>query len=384
MEEAKMKLTLKTLKAVNNVFGRLCKLGRWTDFVSENKYNELAKQSLNCIVTYMLATHIETAGVKVRWEMFPKIAIYRSFQKAYVYFDILEDTIDEICSLEGIKQNAFEKVTREIIAKETDLQFASFICEGRNIFENQIYRAATKIATYIELMENQSKMNGEYIFKLQQIVASLEKYKRIPGVTEFTNVESPTFKVLQNLSRLRNQNRWAGHFCSVECSVLGHLFDTAILAYFMSLENNSEDEEMATRMFFMGIYHDVAENWTKDIPSPIKDRVPGFRKATERFELKMIDVHVYQKVKESIAHALKKVMLEDEKNKEFKRLIKGADYLAADSECWRQYKAGTRDEYFKKATLERKERLDSGIEFITPTCRQLYDYFVEYEQGLNI
>ena len=36
MEEAKMKLTLKTLKAVNNVFGRLCKLGRWTDFVSEN------------------------------------------------------------------------------------------------------------------------------------------------------------------------------------------------------------------------------------------------------------------------------------------------------------------------------------------------------------
>ena len=77
-------------------------------------------------------------------------------------------------------------------------------------------------------------------------------------------------------------------------------------------------------------------------------------------------------------------MLEDEKNKEFKRLIKGADYLAADSECWRQYKAGTRDEYFKKATLERKERLDSGIEFITPTCRQLYDYFVEYEQGLNI
>ena len=47
-----MKLTLKTLKAVNNVFGRLCKLGRWTDFVSENKYNELAKQSLNCIVTY--------------------------------------------------------------------------------------------------------------------------------------------------------------------------------------------------------------------------------------------------------------------------------------------------------------------------------------------
>ena len=125
MEEAKMKLTLKTLKAVNNVFGRLCKLGRWTDFVSENKYNELAKQSLNCIVTYMLATHIETAGVKVRWEMFPKIAIYRSFQKAYVYFDILEDTIDEICSLEGIKQNAFEKVTREIIAKETDLQFAT-------------------------------------------------------------------------------------------------------------------------------------------------------------------------------------------------------------------------------------------------------------------
>ena len=43
----------------------------------------------------------------------------------------------------------------------------------------------------------------------------------------------------------------------------------------------------------MGILHDVAETWTTDIPSPIKDRILGFRKATEEYEIKMLEQELY-------------------------------------------------------------------------------------------
>ena len=95
------------------------------------------------------------------------------------------------------------------------------------------------------------------------------------------DIHGSIFKILAKISKLRNQNRWAITCYSVKCSVLGHLFDTGVFAYFMSLELDPEDEKIATEMFLMGIYHDIAETWTTDVPSPIKDRVAGLRKGTE-------------------------------------------------------------------------------------------------------
>lgn len=380
-----MRLTFKTVAATNEVFKRLCCLRRWTHFVTEDKYNELAKQSLNCITAFFLATCAEHEGKTIIWERFPKIAIYRAFQKTYVYFDTPEFILRDICRVGGIEEDIFDQTTRQIIAEQTDEAFANYICEGIGTYEARIYKAATKIATYIELLENQRKMNGDYNKKYREIIKVLEEFEDIPMVRELSSdLEHPMFKVLQHLSNLRNQNRWAVNVYNMECSVLGHLFDTAVFAYYMSLEQNMENEKLATRMFFMGIFHDVAESWTKDIPSPIKDRVKGFRKATEEYENMMIEEHMYNVLPYYVTDSLRNVMFEEEENQEFHALIKGADYLSADSECWRQYKAGSRDEYFRNATLKRRERIKMGKETLTPACAELYEYFVEYEKGLNL
>lgn len=380
-----MRLTFKTVGATNEVFKRLCCLRRWTHFVTEDKYNELAKQSLNCITAFFLATCAEHEGKTIIWERFPKIAIYRAFQKTYVYFDTPEFILKDICRVGKIEVDTFDQTTRQIIAEQTDDAFADFICEGIGTYEAQIYKAATKLATFIELLENERKMNGDFIHKYHEIIETLKEYEDIPMVKELsTNPEHHMFKVIQHLSQLRNQNRWAVNVYNMECSVLGHLFDTAVFAYYMSLEQDMENEKLATRMFFMGIFHDVAESWTKDIPSPIKDRVKGFRKATEEYENMMIEEHMYDVLPRYVSDALKKVMFEEDGNQEFHALIKGADYLSADSECWRQYKAGSRDEYFRNATLRRKNRIEAGKEVLTPACRELFEYFVEYEKGLNL
>lgn len=380
-----MKLNLTMLKETNEVFKRLNILRRWTSFVTEDKYNELAKQSLNCITAYMLAAYSEKEGITVKWERFPKIALYRAFQKAYVYFDTPEHIIEEICQIGNIKKSEFDRATTEIICEKAGKQFADFLSEGIGTDEFQIYRAATKIATYVELVENSNKMKSDdQRVKVQEIVKSLEEFEEIPGANEiYLNTQGEIFKLLEKLSSLRNRNRWAAQAYSIECSVLGHLFDTAVFAYFMSLEQN-QDEVLAAKMFFMGIFHDVAETWTTDIPSPIKDRIKGFRVATEKYELEVLGKQLYKNVPEFLAQKLQEVMFEDEANKEYKKLLKGADYLSADSECWRQYKAGSRDEYFLGAINRRKIKIKAGEVLLTPVCEELYREFYEYAKNLKL
>ena len=110
----------------------------------------------------------------------------------------------------------------------------------------------------------------------------------------------------------------------------------------------------------------------------------GFRKATEEYEIKMLEQELYNIVPSFLSEKIRKAMFEDEANCEFKSLIKGADYLSADSECWRQYIAGSRDDYFLGAMLRRIPKINSGDVLLTPACKELYDYFVQYAENLNL
>lgn len=370
-------ITLTQLVAANDVFRRLNNLRRWTDFTSEGKFNELGKQALNCIIAYMLAKTAEHAGKSIRYENFPRIALGRAYAKVYVYFDTPEHKINEICKLSGISKAEFDIAAKEIISENTDQEFADFLSEGIGEYEIQIYKAATKIATYIELLEHQRNIPN--YSKIQEIERNLEDFMDIPGVSEFSDTKSPIFKLLQKLSTLRNQNRWATWSYNVECSVLGHLFDTAAFAYLIALDENNFDEEYATKMFFIGIFHDIAEVWTKDILSSIKDRILGFRDATEEYELKMIEEHLYSVVPEYMARALKAVMMEDSENASLKKKMKDADYLSADSECYRNLLKGSHDINFGIAICKRY------VEDCSKIYKEMHYYFVEYaEKELNM
>lgn len=374
-------LNLESLQAVNEVFKRLNILRRWTSVTTDDKYNELAKQALNCITAYMLASFTEGNGNIINWERFPKIALYRAFQKVYVYFDTPEHIIDEICAIGNINKDAFNKATMDIIKELTNDDFSEFLSEGLGTDEMEIYRAATKIATLVELEENSSLMknSGEYRDKYTEIQRSLEKFNHIPGVAEFSDPSGEFFKLLLKISKLRNQNRWAVQSYTVNCSVLGHLFDTGILAYFIGLEHFNGDEKIAAKMFHMGIFHDLAEVWTSDVPSPIKDRISGFRAATEKYESMVLQRYFYNNVPPFMADKLRLVMFEEEANSSFHNIMKAADYLSADSECWRQYVSGSRDLYFLSPGITGyDDKLTSGKLFLPPICKMLHDYFLKY------
>ncbi len=370
-------ITLKYLTATNDVCTKLNNLRRWTDFTTQQKYNELSKQAFNCIVAYMLAHCAEHKEKNICYENFPRIALGRAFAKVYVYFDTPEHKIHEICKLSGISKKSFDVVSDKIITEKTDKDFADFLSKGIGEYEVQIYRAATKIATYIELMEQQHTISD--FSKFQEIERNLDEFMKIPGVAEFSDTDSPIFKLLQQLSKLRNQVRWATCSYNTECSVLGHLFDTAVFAYLLALDESNFDETYATQMFFMAIFHDVAETWTKDIPSPIKNRIEGFRKATEKYELQKLEQHMYSKVPDYMRNALKSVMMEDEGNVSYKKQLKAADYLSADSECYRNLLSGSRDTYFCRAIIDRE--ID---EEFSELYKEIHDYFVKYAERVKV
>lgn len=208
----------------------------------------------------------------------------------------------------------------------------------------------------------------------------------IKVIRELLQENNSVFKIFQRISMLRNSNRWAAFPYIVHCNVLGHLFDTAIFAYFIGLEEFGGNEEIATKMFFMGIYHDIAEAWTTDIPSDIKDRITGFREATEKFEDLKLQKYVYDVIPHFLKRKIKEVMFEEEDNLQYKKLMKGADYLSADSECWRQFVAGSRETYFLTSPIKGFDiQLMSGYKAKLPhLARELHDKFMRYAEQIVV
>ncbi len=366
------------LRAIIEMLKRLNNLRRWTLFTTKGAYDEISKQAFNCNVCYSLANEVERRGNLISWERFPKIAIYRAFQKAYVNYDTPEHILKEICDLGNISfEKVFGNVTVQMISELTNEDFANWIKEGCGTLEETIYKAATCIATLLELKEIQMHIKDDYEHEYDQVIKKMTQYENLPGFREIVNAESGCFEFFKAISKLRNKNRWAAYSYNVECSVLGHLFDTAVFAYLMALEKG-ETEQIATKCFFMGIFHDVPETFTTDIPSPIKDKIPGFRKLTEQYEMQMMEKHVYSRVYPRIASDIQRIMFEEGENAKYKRLMKGADYTSAVSEICRQLEAGSRDKSFFKAMRLHKEKLfNSDSVELTPTVKEFLKQIID-------
>lgn len=383
-----LQLNYKQIKSTNEMMKRLIRLRRWTDMISDPSYNEMAKQALNSLVCYILACFAEANGEFVEWTRFPLYALYRAYEKVYVVFNTPKSKYLEIFNMGNISKSEFEKATKRKISEIVDPSFSEFLTSSVGTKEEHIFKAATIITTYIELLQLKNRCEvGKYSVKLRDVICEMAKYNDVSGFKEITDEDGTLFKLLYSLSDsdLRHHTRWCEHGYIQPCSILSHLYSTAVWSYLMSLEENPADEELATTRYFMGIFHDIAEGWTTDIPSPIKDYIAGFRQAAELFEDKVIEENIYKVVPEFLSKKIRMVMFEDPSNIEkHKSIIKGADYLSADSECWLQYQLGSRDPYFWGAILRREPGLKSGSVALTPICRELREYFKAFCKSLNL
>ena len=354
----KQQITPMDLRSVNTMLYELTCLRRWSEvFVDPGKYTELAKQAFNSMIAYFWACEAVYEGISIDWTIFPKIAISRGFVKSY-QCDIPEHNLERIFELGNVSKNDFsEKILEQIRALISE-DFNDLLAFNPECIEARIYKAATKLGTIIELQEIQNGISKkEYTKKLKQLQHDFKSFSDLPG---YEKMQSENYmEVFRDYSQLRNRIRWAKHPNIIKNSVLGHHFDVAVFSYLMYLEVNPTYADNPSR---------EAIAWTGDMPSPVKDSIPGLRHATEEFENEVMEENVYSLLPDYLVKNLRYVMLEDECNASYKAFSKISDYFGAYVECWRELDAGSRHSYYldvMKRDFDKKEDLPQNFRLLT-------------------
>lgn len=146
------------------------------------------------------------------------------------------------------------------------------------------------------------------------------------------------------MSRMRYINRWA-LMRNTHAENLGeHSHETAAIAHALAVIQNKRfgGSVNAERAALLGIYHDMPEILTGDLPTPVKYHNPEIKEA-------------YNKVEETACEKLLKMLPDDlkedyrpfffqsEEDKELWKLVKAADKISALVKCVEEEKAGNRE-----------------------------------------
>ena len=369
MENSLVTVNTAIAEAVQRIFTNLNNLTRWPQLTADKRYNQLNKMGLSMFICLCIACILEKHGILVNWTQFPKLAIYQAVQKS-----VIANTPQS--QFKWLKENAnIDNVAEHAIRKsysEIPEEIWKFLETGESI-EKDIFRLSGKLASKMEL-EELTAITGtthRYWNAMSSKLDEINEFKELISIIKADWMQ--TEPIIKEISLgLRNQYRWIFYCRAVECSVLGHLFETGVMAYIMSIENGNS-ERVATRHFFMGIFHDIAETWTVDMPSPLKDAKPGLRKAIADFEAYMLETKMYKELPIYLATMLKSLDFESEINKADFTLIKGADYVSASLECLRQYWGGSRDPRFGKGVQDIQKMVDNREIYVSTIGKRIID-----------
>lgn len=324
------------------------------------------KEALNIMSFVVLAPIFkEEAGIECDMVGFPLMITKRLFTK-YCLWDskpenkaFLRNEVPDFAK--KVDEYAFKKCV-----ESTNSDFATWLFGTESLVDDQTkecFEVAKAIATLVEFEEVEKDIREDIVQETrlrvyQTINKFAEKYPFISDIVGSKGKYNRVLRLLHNLSWARYTFRWQNYCCSVRCSILTHMLESAVLGYFMFIEEHLEELRTSTakdnpelfrnleKSFSVMLFHDVAEIWTDDIPSPAKDGL-GIREVAEKQELIALEKHFYAKLPKCAETYFRNgIMLEDDSNKAAKKFYKAADYFSADLEIAWNIREGARDERF--------------------------------------
>ena len=159
------------------------------------------------------------------------------------------------------------------------------------------------------------------------------------------------------LSRMKYIDRWSLMRNTVPENLSTHSFEVAALSHLLALiaKRRFGKQIDAERAAVLGLYHDMPEILTGDLPTPVKYYNPVIKKAYAEVEqaasLKLLD---------GLPQDLKKEMepyfLSQKEDPQLHQLVKAADKLCAYIKCREERRAGNAE--FSKAEESTKKALD--------------------------
>ncbi len=137
-----------------------------------------------------------------------------------------------------------------------------------------------------------------------------------------------------------------------------HSHEVAVLAHALAVIGNKKlgKSYNAERAALLGLYHDVPEIITGDMPTPVKYYSKDMRKTFEQIENNACST-LLDMLDDDIRGEYTSLFFKDEKDAELWRLVKAADKLSAYIKCIEERKAGNSE--FSDAENSTRALIDS-------------------------
>ena len=161
------------------------------------------------------------------------------------------------------------------------------------------------------------------------------------------------FAFFAMMYRLKWIDRWALMRNSEEDNQSEHSLEVGMLSHALCIIGNKRlgKNLNAEHAALMGMYHDVSEILTGDMPTPVKYRNPEIKAAYKKIE-KDADESLLTLLPEDLRDEYRKIFFPEEQYSYEKRLVKCADKFSAYIKCIQERKAGN-DEFLdaEKSTI---------------------------------
>lgn len=150
------------------------------------------------------------------------------------------------------------------------------------------------------------------------------------------------------LSRMKLINRWGLMRNTRPENLSEHSFEVAVLAHALCEICNTRfgGEVDSGRVVLMGLYHDAAEIFTGDMPTPVKYFSPAMRQAYRQVE-EISLLRLISCLPDDLQDRYAGLLRQDTGSEHEKQIVKAADKLSALIKCIEEENAGNSE--FKKA-----------------------------------
>ena len=171
------------------------------------------------------------------------------------------------------------------------------------------------------------------------------------------------------LSRMKYINRWGLMRNTRSENICEHSLEVAYIAHALGVINNEIFFFIlpAERLAILGMYHDVTEIITGDMPTPVKYYSPVIRNAYSEVEHVAKD-EMLSGLPQIMRKHYDRVLLETDEEEELWKYVKGADKMSALIKCIEEQQMGNQD-------------FADAAESIELTLRNMHipevDYFME-------
>ena len=175
------------------------------------------------------------------------------------------------------------------------------------------------------------------------------------------------------LNRLRWIKRWGLKRNVVEENVMEHSWQVATIAHVLAMIRNQHfgDDLNPERIAVLGLYHDVSEVITGDMPTPIKYHSPTITQAYKAIEDEA-EREILGMLPDSLQPQFEGLLLHRNIPEDHRRIVKCADLISAYLKCESEIRAGNTEFSSAYANIEQRIR-----ETDAPELHYFMNHFVE-------